>query len=160
MSRWKLLVTAVPALALAPVLAAQTAYYRHAFFDNSQQADHYWNSSAQATAPSTLEEQHWRLPVETAHFLSPPNALRLSWRSLPGGSWEAEIHLANFPNRYPELSGHELFFWVYAPQAIASADLPGLMLSDAREGLQVAEFPGSFTAAEPLGRFTGRPPGW
>src|SRR5689334_20434049 len=143
------------ALLLPPILPAQTAYYRHAVFDNSQQPDYYWNSSAVATAPSTLEQQNWRLPVETKNFLSPPNALRLHWRSEPGGGWDAEIHLVNFRNRFPELSGQTLYLWLYAPQGIAAADLPDLLLSDAREGLQVASFPGSFTAAEPLGKYAG-----
>jgi exo beta-1,2-glucooligosaccharide sophorohydrolase (non-reducing end) len=143
------------ALLLPPILPAQTAYYRHAVFDNSQQPDYYWNSSAVATAPSTLEQQNWRLPVETKNFLSPPNALRLHWRSEPGGGWDAEIHLVNFRNRFPELSGQTLYLWLYAPQGIAAADLPDLVLSDAREGLQVATFPGSFTAAEPLGKYAG-----
>ena len=140
---------------VSPSLQAQTDYYRHAIFDNSQQADYYWNSTAQATAPSTLESKHSRLPVETQHFLSPPNALRLQWQSQPGGGWDAEIHPANFPNRFPELSGRDLYFWLYAPQAITASDLPDLVLSDAREGLQVATFPGSFTAGEPLGKYTG-----
>ena len=143
------------AMLLPPILPAQTAYYRHAVFDNSQQPDYYWNSSAVATAPSTLEQQNWRLPVETKNFLSPPNALRLHWRSEPDGGWDAEIHLVNFRNRFPELSGQTLYLWLYAPQGIAAADLPDLVLSDAREGLQVATFPGSFTAAEPLGKYAG-----
>jgi hypothetical protein len=72
------------ALLLPSILPAQTAYYRHAVFDNSLQRDYYWNSSAAATAPSTLEQQNRRLPVDTKNFLSPPNALRLHWRSAPG----------------------------------------------------------------------------
>jgi hypothetical protein len=140
---------------LSHALQAQTAYYRHAVFDNSQQRDYYWNSTAQATAPSTLEGKNWRLPVDTSEFLSPPNALRLHWQSNPGGGWDAEIHLDNFRNRFPELAGRTLYFWVYAPQAIAAADLPDLVLSDARAGLQVATFPGSFTAPEPLGKYSG-----
>jgi len=148
---------AAPALALLlpSILLAQTAYYRHAVFDNSLQRGYYWNSSAVATAPSTLEQQNWRLPVDTKNFLSPPNALRLHWRSAPSGAWDAEIHLVNFRNRSPELVGHNLYFWVYAPQDIAAADLPELVLSDAREGLQIAIFPGSFTAPVPLGTYTG-----
>ncbi len=155
MSRRHIRLLALLGLLLSPVLPAQTAYYRHAVFDNSQQRNYYWNSTAVATAPSTLEQQNWRLPVETKTFLSPPNALRLHWRSAPGGGWDAEIHLVNFRNRFPELSGQNLYFWLYAPQGIAAADLPDLVLSDAREGLQVATFPGSFTAAEPLGKYAG-----
>ncbi|MDE2252180.1 MAG: hypothetical protein KGL25_12345 [Gammaproteobacteria bacterium] len=159
MRRWKSLAILVPALAVTPALPAQDTYYRHAFFDNSQQHDFYWNSTAQAAAPSTLEQQQRKLPVETRWFLSPPNAIRLQWTSQAGGGWDAEIHLVNFPNRYPQLSGQYLYFWLYSPAAIAAADLPEFLLSDARAGLQVAEFPGSFTAPEPLGKYTGDLPG-
>src|SRR6476646_4584258 len=148
---------ALPALALllATAAQAQTEYYRHSVFDNSLERDVYYYSFAQATAPRTLEGKSGRLPVDSVHFLSPPNALRIHWQSMPGGGWDAEVHLDNFRNRAPGLSGRTLSFWIYSPTAISSADLPNLMLSQAREGLQVATFPGSFTAPEPLGRFTG-----
>ncbi len=147
----------LPALALLLASAAQgqTEYYRHSVFDNSLERDFYYYSFAQATAPSTLEGKNSRLPVDSVHFLSPPNALRIHWQSMPGGGWDAEVHLDNFRNRSPGLSGRTLYFWIYSPTAISSADLPNLMLSQAREGLQVATFPGSFTAPEPLGRFIG-----
>jgi hypothetical protein len=139
---------------LSPVAWAQSAYYQHVVFDNSQPSDIYWDSTASAVAPSTLEQKHAHLPVDSKTFHTPPNALRLSWQSQAGGSWDAEVHLVNFRNRLP-LSGANLFFWLYSPQAIAAADLPDLILSDAREGLQVAVTPGKFTASETLGRFTG-----
>src|SRR5512146_3352735 len=155
--RHRTLPPVLPALALllASAAQAQTGYYRHAVFDNSIERDVYFYSFAQATAPSTLEGERGRLPVDSVHFLSPPNALRIHWRSMPGGGWDAEVHLVNFRNRSPGLSGRTVWFWIYSPTAIAAADLPRLMLSQAREGLQVATFPGSFTAPEPLGRFTG-----
>lgn len=152
-----LVLTMLTGLVASPALA-QSSYYRHVVFDNSQQADSYWNSSAEATAPSTLESKNFRLPVDTKNYLSPPNALRLQWQSQPGGGWDAEIHLVNFPNRFPELSGHILHFWVFAPQAIKAEQLPEIVLSDAREGLQVAQFPGSFTNPEPLGKYSGDVP--
>src|SRR5207244_4879677 len=48
-----------------------------------------------------------------------------------------------------------LYSWCFAPQAIAAAELPSLVLSTAREGLQVAEFPASFTDPLPMGKFAG-----
>jgi exo beta-1,2-glucooligosaccharide sophorohydrolase (non-reducing end) len=101
-----------PALALLLATAAQgqTEYYRHSLFDNSIQRDFYYYSFAQATAPSTLEGKSSRLPVDSLHFLSPPNALRIHWQSMPGGGWDAEVHLDNFRNRPPELSGRTLYF--------------------------------------------------
>ena len=135
--------------------SAQSEYYRHVIFDNSGQLDIYWHSTASATAPSTLAGKAYHLPVESTIFHSPPNALRIEWKSLPKGGWDAEIHPVNFPNRFPELEGHTLFFWLYAPEAIAAADLPQVVLSDAKGGLQVATTPGRFTVPEPLGEFTG-----
>jgi exo beta-1,2-glucooligosaccharide sophorohydrolase (non-reducing end) len=146
---------ATAGLAAAAPNDVQSEYYRHVIFDNSEQREIYWHSTASATAPSTLAGSHSRLPVETTIFHTPPNALRLEWQSQPKGGWDAEIHPVNFPNRFPDLSGNILFFWVYAPEAIAAADLPKVVLSDAREGLQVATTPGRFTEAEPLGTFTG-----
>lgn len=147
--------------ALAPALVllgawpatAQTAYYRHVVFDNSAQGTLYFHSSAIAVAPSRLENIANRLPVDTAHFRTPPNALRIAWQSQTGGAWDAEIHLMNFPNRYPEMAGHSLSLWVYSEQPIAAADLPNFQLSDASDGLQVATQPGSFTRPVPLAHY-------
>ena len=143
---------------LSPALFAQSSYYRHVIFDNSLQMDYYWNSTAQAVKPSTLEESGKRLPVERHNFLTPPNALRLQWQSNPGGGWEAQIHLVNFRNRLPELAGQTLSFWIFSAQAIAAADLPDLVLSDARRGPQYAPLPERFTAPEALGRYCGDVP--
>jgi exo beta-1,2-glucooligosaccharide sophorohydrolase (non-reducing end) len=135
--------------------AAESDYYRHVFFDNSRQVSQYWQSSGSASEPSALVHTGYRLPVESKVFRTPPNAVRIEWQSQSGGSWDAQIQLVNFPNRYPELSGNTLYFWLYSPEHIAAADLPNIVLSDARNGLQVATFPGSFTVAEPLASYTG-----
>lgn len=153
--RYRTLMFLALTVLLATTARAQTEYYRHSVFDNSLERDLYYYSFAQATAPSSLEGTHSRLPVDSVHFLSPPNALRIHWQSMAGGGWDAEVHLDNFRNRAPGLSGHTLYFWVFSPTAISAADLPNVMLSQAREGLQVATFPGSFTAPEPLGHFIG-----
>jgi exo beta-1,2-glucooligosaccharide sophorohydrolase (non-reducing end) len=149
------------ALCLAATVQAapgQNGYYAHVVFDNSQQPGAYWYSDAVAVAPSLLERSAGRIPVDSSVFHSPPNALRLAWTSQPGGGWEAEVHLVNFPNRSPEISGHTLSLWLYSATPVAADDLPLFLLSDAREGLQVASRPGDFTAAEPLGRFSGALP--
>jgi len=134
---------------------ADTEYYRHVIFDNSLTPDAYFYSSATANGSSFIEESNSRLPVETKTFLTPPNALRLQWRSEPGGGWEAEVRVMNFRNRFPEFSGRDLYFWCFAPQAIAAADLPSIVLSTSHEGLQVAEFPASFTDPLPMGKIAG-----
>ena len=146
---------------LSPVFlhAGDTDYYRHIIFDNSLTPDNYSYSYGQASGGSSIEKQKdGRLPVETKNFLTPPNALRLTWESKATGGWEAEIRVNNFRYRFPELDGSNLYLWCFAPQAIAADDLPRIMLSTTREGLQVAEFPGSFTAPLPLGKYAGDVP--
>lgn len=143
------------ALLVSSLAWANDEYYRHTFFDNSLTSDFYFYSSATAFAPSQLEQKESKLPVETATFLTPPNALRLEWQSLESGNWQAEIHLVTFRNRFPELRGNILFIWCFAPRAITAADLPRIALSNRGEGLQVAQFPGSFTEALSLGQFSG-----
>ena len=140
---------------LATSAWAGTEYYRHVVFDNSLTPDSYFYSHGMANGESFLELKKRRLPVETKTFLTPPNALRLQWQSQRGGGWEAEVHVDSYRNRFPELEGRNLYFWCFAPEAIAAADLPMLVLSNTGEGLQVAEFPDAFTEPLPLGRFAG-----
>ncbi len=137
---------------------AASDYYRHVIFDNSLTSDTYFYSRGQANGESFLEQQNGRLPVETKTFLTPPNAIRLQWQSAPEGGWAAEISLVDFRNRLPGLDGKNLFFWIFSPQPINSADLPIVVLSNAMEGLQVAEFPASFTEPMELGKYTGDVP--
>jgi hypothetical protein len=135
-----------------------TDYYRHVVFDNSLTPDSYFYSHGTGNGASFLELSGSRLPVETKTVLTPPNALRLQWQSQPGGRWEAEVHLQSHRNRFPELQGHNLYFWCFAPRAIAADNLPVLVLSNAREGLQVAQFPGAFTRPLALAIFAGNIP--
>ena len=135
-----------------------TEYYRHIVFDNSLTPDSYFYSHGTANGSSFLELKDGRLPVESKTFLTPPNALRLQWQSQPGGGWEAELHVEGYRNRFPEFEGHNLYFWCYAPQAIAAEDLPMLVLSNRGEGLQAAEFPAAFSEPLPLGKVIGNIP--
>ncbi len=153
-----------PGILLLPFLAVvgfsaaalgDTEYYRHAVFDNSLTSDSYFYSHGMANGSSSLALKDRRLPVETKTFLTPPNALRLQWQSRVGGGWEAEVRVNGFRNRYPELEGHNLYFWCFAPEAIAGDDLPMLVLSNRSEGLQVAEFPGAFSEPLALGSIAG-----
>ena len=142
-------------LCVTPRIKAQPEYFRHELFDNSKTSTSYFYSVAQAVTPSAVENDRGRLPVSSEAFKTPPNALRVTWTSRAGGVWRAEIHMIDFRNRFPELKGRTLVFWCYAPVGIGAADLPEIVLSNAREDIQVAEFPGSFTAPEPLGKFVG-----
>jgi len=143
---------------LPSVVHAGSDYYRHVIFDNSLTPDTYFYSHGQANGNSFLEQQDGRLPVETKVFLTPPNALRLQWQSAPEGGWTAEVATADLRNRKPGLDGHNLYFWINAPEPIAAADLPKIILSNSRGGLQVAEFPASFSEPLDLGKYTGDVP--
>ena len=154
-----LLVLAV-LLCVVPSLAHATSdYYHHVIFDNSLTPDDYFYSTGQASGQSFLEQKDGRLPVETKIFLTPPNAIRLAWQSAPGGGWLAQVRTIDFRNRVPELSGHNLYFWIFALQPISAADLPKIVLSDASEGSRLAEFPGGgFSKPLDLGKYTGDVP--
>jgi hypothetical protein len=144
---------------LLPSLAhAASDYYRHVIFDNSLTTDSYFYSHARASGKSYIEEQKGRLPVETRTFLTPPNAIRLQWQSAPEGGWTAEISAVDFRNRRPGLTGKNLFLWLFSAQPIAVADLPKIVLSTSSEGLQVAEFPASFSEPLELGKYAGDVP--
>jgi len=133
---------------LSSLAQSTTDYYRHVIFDNSLTLDNYFYSSGQSSGQSYLEQSDGRLPVETKTFLTPPNAIRITWQSAPNGGWVAQIKAAEFRNRFPQLSGDNLYFWIFSAEPIASADLPKFVLSNSRD-------PGSFSQPLDLGHYTG-----
>jgi len=121
-------------LLLVPALSrAQSDYSRHVFFDHSLTPGRYYHSEGKASEPSRVDLDRGRLPVETKIVFTPPNALRLRWRSAPGGGWEAAIHLDRWRNRPPTLDGDTLHFWCFSEEVMPSARLPRLQLRD-RDG--------------------------
>ena len=115
---------------LAIPLHAQSAYFNHVFFDNSLTPDRYYHSRGKVSAPSTLRLIEGKLPVDTSIFRTPPNALRLDWKSTSHGGWEAEVRLYKWRNRNVYFPGDTLYFWCYAPEAIRPADFPRIVLKD------------------------------
>jgi hypothetical protein len=130
--------------AIFPFANADTRYYRHTIFDNSLEADAYYYSSGKASAPSTLELIHGKLPVSRDLFYTPPNALRLKWRSAADGGWEAGISTINFRNREIAFQGDTLFFWCFSAEGIPASLLPLIQVSDAA---------GNFSNSLPLAKF-------
>lgn len=124
------------ALAAAIVLTcansvhADSDYYKHTFFDNSIASDVYFYSSGKASAPSTLVLGNGKMLVDTKIFYTPPNALRLEWRSAAKGGWEAQIDVMKFRNREIYFQGDTLYFWCFSPHGISAADLPVLRVLD------------------------------
>ena len=105
-------------------------YYRHTLFDNSLENDAYFYSEGQASAPSTLELERGKLPVSRDIFFTPPNALRVKWKSIADGGWEAGIRVIDLRNRDAAFRGDTLYFWCYTPEGIAARNLPAIRLED------------------------------
>ena len=78
-----LVALASPVTVFAVGKGTPSFYDRHVFFDNSHSDGGFVYSSGWRIAPSTLELIDGTIPVETQRFVSPPNALRLSWKSAP-----------------------------------------------------------------------------
>src|SRR5260370_39085820 len=131
------------------VAHADTEYYRHTLFDNSLTQDAYFYSSGKASAPSSLELVHGKLPVDTQTFYTPPNALRLKWQSAQGGGWDAEVRVVNFRNREINFLGDTLYLWCFASEEIPAKDLPFVRLLDTG---------GNFSAPLKLVAFSGAIP--
>ena len=136
-------------LLLSALSGADTEYYHHVLFDNSLEPDAYYYSYGRAASPSTLELEHGKLPVSRDQFFTPPNALRLKWRSEPGGGWEADIRAMDFRNREINSRGDALYFWCYSSEGIAAADLPSIRLEDTGR---------NFSGPQSLGKFVDRIP--
>jgi exo beta-1,2-glucooligosaccharide sophorohydrolase (non-reducing end) len=119
--------------ATLPLVARASAapdYYNHVVFDNSVTSDYYYYSGGRSVFPSTLQLQSGQIPVDTKVFYTPPNALRLQWLSVEGGSWDAEVRIQDIRNRRVNFIGDTLYLWCYSPQAIPAADLPMIQLED------------------------------
>jgi exo beta-1,2-glucooligosaccharide sophorohydrolase (non-reducing end) len=141
-SRWILPLLYVTVF--CPFARGDTQYYKHTLFDNSLEPDAYYYSSGKASSPSTLELIHGKLPVSRNLFYTPPNALRLKWRSVPRGGWEADISAINFRNREINFQGNALYFWCFSAEGISADALPLIQISDTGH---------NFSILLPLGKF-------
>lgn len=133
--------------------SADTQYYRHILFDNSLESDAYYYSQGRASSPSSLEVLDGKLPVSHDLFFTPPNALRLRWRSVPDGGWEASVRAMDFRNREMKFDGDVLYFWCFSRDEIAGDDLPRIWLSDVDRGFSRALDVGKFQASIPAGKW-------
>src|SRR6202050_3033453 len=122
---WLLILGILPCGALAP-----SDYYNHIVFDNSVTPDYYYYSSGRSVFPSTVQLLSGALPVDRKIFFTPPNALRLQWRSVTGGSWETELRVVSMRNRPTDFRGDTLYMWCYSPDAFSADDLSFLQLED------------------------------
>lgn len=145
------------ALAMAPLAASASAaaadqhFSDEVFFDTGLSKAAYHYSSGQANGGSKLALVDGKVPLTTAHFISGPNALRLSWTSVKGGNWSAEINSYRWRNRPMRWAGTTLYAWLWSDEPIAARDLPVVAFVDAMK----KDWSNNPTAQLPLSRFTG-----
>jgi hypothetical protein len=124
---------ASPATLFAAGKGTPSFYDRHVIFDNSHSDGGYESSSGWSIAPSSLELIDSTVPVDTQHFVSPPNALRLTWNSAPGGTWETTIEITRRYARPFRFEGEALTFQLFADSEITAANSPRVYLKDVNE---------------------------
>lgn len=124
---------ASPTTLLAIGKGTPSFYDRHVIFDNSHSDGGHPSSSGWFIAPSALERVDSTVPVETEHFVSPPNALRLSWKSAPGGDWQMTFEISRRYARPFRFEGEALTFWCFADSEITAANSPRIYLKDVDE---------------------------
>jgi hypothetical protein len=134
----------VAALVAVPC-AAQSEYDRHVAFDNSLADKSFYYSHGSSLAPSRLELVNGKVPVNDTYFVSPPNALRLTWESRWGGDWDVNLQLRRGYGGV-DFAGHALFFWCYSESGLSADESPRIYLRDTNgEGTTAIPLLGSLT---------------
>src|SRR6202453_376692 len=87
---------------------ADQNYSQQVFFENSLSPRSYFYSAGNVSAPSSLTLIDGKVPIETATFISGPNALDLQWQSMPNGGWDAELNLYIWRDRIVDFPGNTL----------------------------------------------------
>ncbi len=123
------LVCMAACLCLPLTAFAQIDYDRHVVFDNSLPDGSWYYSHSYLVAPSELDQADGKLPVDANHYLTPPNALRLKWRSVTGGDWSVTLDVRARYGKV-EFAGSTLRMWCYTEEPISPEQSPRIMLSD------------------------------
>lgn len=119
-------------LTLAGPAMAVSNYEAHVVFDNSRAAHSYYYSKTYRVAPSALETVRGHLPLAFDHVHSPPNSLRLKWRSATGGDWSVSI-AARPLFGINVFEGDSLILWLYSPDGLSASDSPRIGLTDSED---------------------------
>lgn len=133
----------VPAFARMKLCAGMTLFFAslahadpsfhdaHVFFENSAADNAYYHSQAYSLAPSTLEAVDGKCPVETEHFTSPGNALRIKWKSVRGADWQMTLRMQMRIGPELEVAGDTVSMWVYSEEGLDHAAAPLIRVYDA-----------------------------
>ena len=132
LQKLRLVATGVLALGAGMSVSAAVApdYDRHVIYDNSPAPGGYYNSDTYVVAPSTLERAGDRVPTQADHFVSPPNGLKLAWRSVTGGDWSVTIKDPGRDWRKFEMQGDTLAFWCWSDTELTEENSPRISLRD------------------------------
>jgi hypothetical protein len=120
-------------LAAAERGTVSAAYDRHVVFDQSAAASSYFGSEGTATAPSSLELLDGRIPLDPAHSVAPPNSLRLTWRSITGGDWQAVLKARRQYGVNEDFDGDTLTLWCLSGTGLTPDEAPWIHLEDQRK---------------------------
>ena len=112
-------------------VSAQSRYDAHMVFDNSLTTPGYYYSDGEVVAPSQLELVQEKFPIEEKTCVTPPNCLRLNWRSGKGGDWRVRLNLKHHYSNF-DLSGDTLSFWAYADTALSADAAPRIYVTDTK----------------------------
>jgi hypothetical protein len=117
---------------MLPAAEPPGLYDRHVFFENSAAPNSYYHSAASVVPPSELEIADGKCPVDARRFTSPPNCLRLKWRSAPGGDWRMTLKAATRYGRRFQFEGDEISLRVYSAAELKPDEAPRVYLLDAK----------------------------
>ena len=120
-------------LCAAANVRAETFYDRHVIFDNSFADRSYYRSEGMAVAPSKLELVDGKFPVDSNHFKSPPNSLRLKWKSAPGGDWRMKLLAPKQYGRKFEFEGDTMSFWCFSETGLTPEESPRISLQSTNQ---------------------------
>lgn len=121
------------------VRAALPDYDLHVIYDNSPAGGGYFNTEAGVVAPSAFERAGERVPTTTERFVSPPNALKLHWKSASGGAWHAMIKDPGRDWRKLKMQGDVLAFWCWSDTELTAENSPRVTMQDADDHWAPAE---------------------
>lgn len=130
-------------------LSAQNSSLQNVLFANASGNGPYFYSEGSVAYPSELLLQNNKAVIDSVHFLSPPNAIKMEWLSREEGDWSLKVELNQWRNRTIDF-GEILSFWIYSPMPLSVGELPQLSIEN-QNGTRSE--PQSFGRSIPAGKW-------